>query len=191
MQVTREAALTLLVLSCIAAGVAATLEDGIPRPNHFADAPTTSYGPYPELVNDDGSNADCDWYGFANLLYPGTAGLSCLDEMRAALTNATENPPSTLKPFLYYTLRRMIDPANNESYCYQGCFNLGFFGAPASSPSYAPGPYVSEPISAPIYSPIPSPYSYEGPAMAPVVVDSPYSSPQGSPALAPAPQSGL
>jgi hypothetical protein len=183
MQITREAALTVVLLSCIAVGVAASLEDGLPRPDHFADAPTTAYGPYPELPDE----VDCDWYGFANELYPASKGLECLDEMRVALTNATENPASSLQPYLYYTLRRMIDPANNQSYCYQGCFDLGLSGAPASSPAYAPAPYVQGPgTSPPIYPPAPPPV-----ALPPVVADAPYYSPEGSPALAPAPESGL
>lgn len=185
MQMTRKAALVLLLLGCIAGGVAGGLEDGFPRPLHFADAPTTSYGPYPELRDASMVVADCDWYGFGNVLFSNAQVRWCLEGMRAALTNATENPPSSLRPFMYYTLSRMIDPANNESYCYQGCFKLdALSGDPASSPGLAPPPYVRGSSLAPLSSPGSSP------AMAPIVADSPSSSSEGSPALSPRPESG-
>lgn len=173
---------TLFVLACIVSCVAGTLEDGLPRPANFADAPTISYGAEPKLTNDAGAPADCAWYGFSNLLYPESTTSVCQTTLRTALTNETANPATELHPYVYYTLVRLIDPATNESYCYQGCFKWDS----AMSPVYAPGPsYFRGPAPAPMYldGPVMAPMYY-GPSMAPLS-DSPYTSPGGAPAMSP------
>jgi hypothetical protein len=126
------ATLVLLILGCVVSGVLCSVEDGLPRPENFPDEPTTTYGPTPQLTGSNGLPSDCQWYGWANSLYDAASGTTCLDILRKALTNATVNPPSSLEPFKYYTIKRLIDPATNQSYCYEGCFILT--QSPAQSP---------------------------------------------------------
>lgn len=171
---------TLLVCACIVTFVSASLEDGFPRPANFADEPTTSYGPDPVLT-DSGISVSCDWYGFSNTLYANEITSTCQTILRRALTNSTANPASVLKPYVYYTLMRLIDPATNESYCYQGCFKLDFATPPVSAP---PPSYVRGPALAPMLEPVMAPIYFDGPAVAPVG-ESPYESPYGAPAMSP------
>lgn len=143
------ATLALLVLGCVVSGVVCSVEDGLPRPPNFPDAPTATYDSTPALTDSAGAPVACQWYGWANTLYDATTGTTCLDVLRKALTNATVNPPATLQPYKYYTIKRLIDATNNQSYCYQGCFNLGNSAAPAAAPSLgnpvAPPPALSSP----------------------------------------------
>jgi hypothetical protein len=140
--------------------VSATLQDGLPRPKDFLDQPTVTYDATPQLTDSNGLPADCIWYGFANEIFNATTTLSCLLVLRLALMNATVNPPSSMKPYVYYTLQRLVDKATNESYCYEGCFDLGNSPAPSPGVVSAPAPLVSAPapVTAPSssLSPVPS-----------------------------------
>lgn len=160
-------AVALLVCACIVAGVAASLEDGLPRPANFPDEPSVRYGPVPQLT-ENGMPVACEWYGFSNTLYEEPITSACQTSLRSALTNETVNPPNALQPFVYYTLMRLIDPATNESYCYQGCFQWEI----STGAGPAPAPYFRGPAMAPL--------SYDGPAMAPYS-ESPYTAPTMSP----------
>lgn len=176
MAIVREA-IVFVIVSCIVASVAGSDEDGLPRPINFPDAPTTSYGPEPEIKYPDGSLVDCTWYGFANELYDATIGETCLEDLRAALTNATEN--LALEPFVYYFASGPTDSdqETKEPYCYEGCFNMNVGALPPDSgalpPSYFDGP-------------APAPDCIRGPSLAP------YYWPGAPPAadIAPAPESG-
>ena len=135
-----DAVLAFLVIAlCGLSRVSATLEDGIPRPANFPDLPTATYDNTPVLTGVNGLPSDCIWYGFANELYASSTGASCLTALRKALTNATVNPPSTMHPYVYYTLKRLMIASSNSSYCYQGCFNLGSATSPVPAPSLVPG----------------------------------------------------
>lgn len=170
---TRAAFVAFLVISCVVLSVSATQQDGLPRPKGYPDQPTVTYDATPLLTGSNGLPADCIWYGFANEIFPATTTSSCLSVLRLALTNATVNPPSKLKPYTYYTVNRLIDPATNESYCYEGCFDLA--NSPAPSPGVAPVPAPSSSLSpepsvaspTPLSSPSPTP-GLSGPASVPV-----------------------
>ncbi|KAG0623465.1 hypothetical protein M758_3G176200 [Ceratodon purpureus] len=154
--------LLLVICSSCVFSVAASI-DGRPRPANFPDQPTTTYDQTPALSDANGLAVDCTWYGFANELYDPATTASCLTVLRLALTNATVNPPAQMKPYIYYTLKRLVDPTNNQSYCYQGCFNLG--GSLAPTPGVvgaappvgmdAPPPVTSG-VPPSSFSPVPS-----------------------------------
>lgn len=167
----RTVVVTFAILACVATGVAGDVEDGLPRPANLPDVPTASYGSLPGVLDLQGELVPCEWYGFANQLFPVAVGLSCLVQLRDALLNATANPPGALNPYIYYTLGRFMDPVTGETICYEGCFKLrssepaaapivdspaGFF-----SPAPSPGGYIRGP--APLSSPMPS-FSAQAPA---------------------------
>ena len=181
----------LLIGFCVMSRVFGSLQDGLPRPPNFPDLPTVTYDDTPQLDDANGDPVTCTWYGFANENYEANTGSDCLTVLREALTNATVNPPANLQPYTYYTLKRLIDPATNQSVCYEGCFILG-----ASVPGAAPTPLTAaspSPLasSAPLGSPpvvapsvpapgpiIPASTPSESPA-APTPSESPAAAPGG------------
>lgn len=189
---TRGVIVTLVVIGCLVSAfqlAAGSLEDGLPRPPNIDDTPFTSHGPRPEAKYPDGAVANCKWYGFINRLYNRGTGAACVNALRTALVDASQD--SMLEPFVFYYLagETGTDPANDERYCYEGCFNLELDGGPAASPSpsyFSPAPspggnFIRGPSLAPDCSPQGSPVP--SPAYAPSFGDP-------TPAYAPAPESG-
>lgn len=132
----REGIVVLVVVTCLVTAVAGTLQDGLPRPTNIVDEPFKSHGPLPEAKYPNGTVANCKWYGFRNTMYSERIVTACVNELRTALADSSLE--LILEPFAYYYLAGDVgaDPATDERYCYEGCFDIdsGSHNSPAPSP---------------------------------------------------------